>query len=486
MPELDISASADEVVALLQQGQAPAAAARLDTLRQEQSTVVQEALDRYIAVRAEAQLTALRQPGGIPAADSGILQPLLDRTAAATRPPRFPDMSETRNLSQAQQYDVYASIVLTRGNAAAHSALDTQDRVILGLRNENRTTEARGRGVYDDRIAVLWTDTDGNRRTREFNTATTEPTAQYDHHAGSDGGRIYGDTGRHAAHLTTSAGYQNVLRRKIEGSDFNDDGVRDLGRLAEGTTEMLATTHPRDGKPEFSLRPTPRAVVTGALRVERDTNGDGWFDARDTQGVQNLNDTFKIHRGSGRNTDSAGCQTIGDDKYGDFVRNVRGTPGQTRWQYVLTSVAPGQALERDLIPALRPNPSDDPRHPSHPDNAMLSQISTHLRGLGGHHAEHAEAYSLTLLHEAKAKNLTGVDQVVTNNATSSRAAGETLFLVQGGDGDPAASRVSVSVAELVETSIDTSLRRLQQQAAQEPAPAPVEHIQQQAAPVRGH
>mgnify|MGYP006155886117 CR=1 FL=1 len=33
---------------------------------------------------------------------------------------------------------------------------------VLGLRDENRTTEARGRGVYDDRIVVLWKDAQGH------------------------------------------------------------------------------------------------------------------------------------------------------------------------------------------------------------------------------------------------------------------------------------------------------------------------------------
>jgi hypothetical protein len=97
----------------------------------------------------------LRQPGGIPSADTVLLQPLLERMAGTTRPPRFPAPGETSNLSQAQQHDVYASIIGTRGNNAAHDALATQDRVILGLRNEDQTTQARGKGVYNDRIVVL-------------------------------------------------------------------------------------------------------------------------------------------------------------------------------------------------------------------------------------------------------------------------------------------------------------------------------------------
>ena len=411
MPEFDINTSADAVVALMQQGRTRDAAAHLETLRQDQPPVIREALDRYVAVRAETQLAALRQPGGIPSADTEIVQPLLDRMAVTTRPPRFPAPRETSNLSQAQQHDVYASIIGTRGNDAARDALATQDRVILGLRNEDQTTQARGQGVYNDRIVVLWTDNDGNRHAREFNDSTTEPTAQYDGHAKT---------------TPRSPGFENVATRtKTEGADVNGDRIRDLGRLAEGSTEMQATTHPRrDHADEFSLRPTAAAIAAGSNRIERDSNGDGWFDSRDTHGVQDLNNTFKIHRGSRANTDSAGCQTIGNHEYGDFVSSVRGTPGQDRWQHVLTSVAPSQVPQHRLDTAL--DHVNDPRRPQHADHALQQQISTRLQALGGRYAEQAEAYSLSLLYDAKAKGVARVDQIVTSNATGDRAKGDIV------------------------------------------------------------
>ncbi len=193
---------------------------------------------------------------------------------------------------------------------------------------------------------------------------------------------------------------------------------------------MRATTHPRNGHPdEFRT-----ASFAGRDHCGRRTGGarqqwDGWFDARDTQGVQDLNDTFKIHRGSHSNTDSAGCQTIGGGEYDDFVSTVRGTPGQNRWQYVLTSVAPGQTRELGQDVPLAAN--DDPRQPQHRDHALQQQISTRLQALGGRYAEHAEDYSLVMLREAKAAGITRVDQIVASNPSAGRAAGETLFLVQG-------------------------------------------------------
>lgn len=473
MPEMDINMAADDVVRLLRQNNARAAAERLEALRDGQAAVIQESLDRYVSVRGAAELRALREAGGTAAGDSAIISPMLDRLHEAARPPRMPHASETENLSQAQQYDVYGSVVAVRGDAPARAAMGTQDRIILGLRNENRTTEQRGQGDYNDRIVVLWKDAEGGRHNREFHRATTEPTAQYD---------------GHAATVPRSPGFENVSRRnKIEGEDVNGDRVKDLGRLAVGTTEMRATTHPRHNHPaEFALRPTQAAVTAGAGRVERDSNGDGWFDARDTQGVQDLNDTFKIHRGSTRNTDSAGCQTIGGGEYDDFVDVVRGTPGQNSWQYVLTSVAPGQAQEQggQDIPGAA---TDDPRLPSHRDHPLQQQISQGLQAMGGRYAQHADEYSLVMLREAKAGGLTRVDQVVASNPTAGRMAGETLFLVQGNLTDPAAQRVGVNSAEVAETSVEASLRQLhrqsqEQQAQAGPHPAPA---QQQDEPTMG-
>ncbi|WP_231118092.1 XVIPCD domain-containing protein [Lysobacter silvisoli] len=490
MPELDINASADEVVALLNRGQNREAAARLDALRQDQSVVVQEALDRYVAVRGQDRLTALRAPNALTGDDATALNPTLDRLRTATAAPRFPAENETATLSQAQQYDVYASVIAARGTQAARDALGGQDRVILGMRNETQTTQNSGRGQYDDRMVVVWRDADGGRHAREFNQVTTEPTAQYDHHAGSDGNRIYADTQRQAPRLAASPGYENVRTRKIEGDDVNGDRVRDMGRLSEGTVEMVETVHASNGHTrngrEFSLRPSDEAVRNGANRVERDTNADGWFDSRDVNGVQDLNNTFKIHRGSNTNTDSAGCQTIGGGEHTDFINTVRGNPNQDRWQYVLTSVAPGQQQERNqATPAQdgQARPPADPRNADHPDHRLYTQIDGHVRGLGTAYERNHEAVSLHLLAEAKRGNLTQVDAIATNNATANLRAGETLFLVQGRPGDPAAARVSVSADAATHATPEASLNRLdainRTQAANQPTMEEPQRVQQQ-------
>jgi len=479
MPELDIDASAREVANLLNRGQTRQAVERLDALRQDQDLVVQESLDRFVAVRAGERLTALEAPGAIAAGEAGRAGPSLERLRAALGSPRFPADTETRDLSQAQLHDVYASVVASRGNQAARDSLDTNgERVILGLRNETQTIFDHGTGDYDDRLVLVWKDNQGIRHAREFNEANTEPSAQYDHHAGSDGTRHYADGGA-APRLARSPGFEEVSRRKIEGDDVNRDGIRDLGRLGEGTTEMLATTHPTyaGGRPngnEFALRPTAEAVAAGASRVQRDSNADGWFTAADVNGVQDLNNTFKIHRGGGRNTDSAGCQTIGGGDYGEFIAEVRRNPQQDRWQYVLTSVNPGQQPQhgRELhdegraVPPQAPNgaalpPPRHPADPDHPDHDLHRQIRERVGALGPGFNEQDERLSISLLAEAKAQGLSRVDHMFPNQATATLTPGEHLFLVQGKPNDPASARAMVNIAVATNTPVEESLSRVE-------------------------
>jgi hypothetical protein len=416
-PPFDISASADRVVALLNANQGVEAMRLLEQQREQQPQTIQESLDRMVAARGGESLTRMRgemarvpdqagEPDLVRAAAS------LDRLNTAVGPPRFPTETDVAALTATQRYDVYASIIETRGNDAARQSLRDGDRVILGMRQENSTVDSatrdppgqvaadnpntpvdesrRGTGVYDDRVVVLGRRTPaggGDPEVWQFNHSNTEPTAQYD---------------AHAQPRDRQEPYTHVQRRRVEGEDVNGDGVRDLGRLREGTVEMLATTHPRPGggRDDFSLRPTPEAVAAAPQGVQRDTNADGRFDGNDVNGLQPLNNTFKIPRGSLGNTDSAGCQTIRGADYDGFVDAVRGNPGQTRWQYVLTETAPapvqvqgqqqGQPeappqegpprerqapIEQQLAP---PAPPANERHAALPRDSLMERIEQTL------------------------------------------------------------------------------------------------------------
>nr|WP_165786167.1 XVIPCD domain-containing protein [Xanthomonas prunicola] len=428
-------------------------------------------------------------------------------------------------LADGQKYDVYASIAQVRGNAAADQALATPgQRVILGLRQENSTLDAMedsahptqrradnpttardesrgGSGVYNDRLVVLWKDADGTAHVVESNRANTEPTAQYDHHAGNTGARPLGEGGRENRRFDPSPGFESITRpRKIEGDDVNADGVRDLGRLHDGTIEMQMAQHPNPllaGTMDSALKPSQAAVAAGRGMVQRDSNADGWFDQADVNGTQDLNDTFKIHRGSRGSTDSAGCQTIHADDYDAFMNAVQGNPAQTRWQYVLTTTTPSPVREQQLDqghqqegprpnqhqhgnqPPHLPRQEGGPAEPlhgrrgqtnlestpqaPHPLHAQATTLVGQLDASMGRASDaHSERMSASLAHLAKEHGLERIDHVLLSNQTPRSAAGATVFVVQGEPGNPAHLRASMPTDVAVSTPVEQSLAKLQE------------------------
>lgn len=465
--EFDIRASADEIARLARQGQMIEGLQLLEQSRARQPPAIQEALDRYVAAFAGDRIGA----GGQAARSAGF-GAALDRLDAARAAPRLPDhAAEVKPLSEAQQYDIYASIARVRGNDASARALDrAEERVILGLRQDTdtrasaarrhpnrreaddpltpRDESSRGTGMYDDRMVVLWIDAQGRRKLYTAEWATTEPTAQYDHRAGR---------GRSIA----APGYESVLEpRRVQGEDANRDGVRDLGRLREGVYEMRAATHPvRGNLHDRALRPTAAAVRGGVGQVERDTNGDGAFTATDISGIQDLNDSFKIHRGSADSTDSAGCQTVHTRHYDAFMDAVHGNPRQTTWQYVLTSTRGGGELQQQPV---RVPPPFEGTHRSHP---LLDQARERVRALDGslgrRYDDASERMAAALAVLARQNGFSRIDHVVLSRQTATGGAGENVFAVQGSPGDPAALRALVRTDEALATPLSLSLRRLE-------------------------
>ncbi|MES9832511.1 MAG: type II toxin-antitoxin system RelE/ParE family toxin [Candidatus Thiodiazotropha sp. DIVDIV] len=239
---------------------------------------------------------------------------------AGINPPEMPD---TSGLTEQQKFDVYSSIVQTRGDNTAQSDLRNGNSIIVGLRSENSTLENSGQGVYDDRIAVISKEANGTVHVDEFNRVSTEPTAQYD------------------ANLANHP--DNNFRRSV-GEDVTGDGVSDQGRLASPQTiQMYEDTHRNPasaGGTDFALRPTQQAVSQGQGMVQRFTAGSGYIDTSDPAAISDLNRTFKIHSGSRTNTDSAGCTTIHPNDYMRFENSIRSNSAQGTWNYVLTEVSP--------------------------------------------------------------------------------------------------------------------------------------------------
>lgn len=347
--DIDIRASADRVIARFRGGDAEGGFRLLERTGQSERPVVREALDRYVAAAVLRHGDLLSQEARAADADAAA------RLERALGPPRIPDNARTADepneltgLTEAQKRHVYASMVEVRGNEAARADLLRDNHVVLlGLRRETSTLSSPGNGrartgVYDDQVIVLGRAADGSERVFVA-LASTEPTAQYSHQAGSDGNRRFSGGDRESRVIAPAPGYEAVRWRKIEGEEVNGDTMRDLGRLAEGTVELFRAEHPnpRSVGTRDAFRPSPEQMTRTAGMVQRDTNGDGYFTPADPSGVQPLNGSFKIHSGSFHNTDSAGCQTIHPGDYRDFIQAARLNPAQTRWQYVLTSTQGG-------------------------------------------------------------------------------------------------------------------------------------------------
>lgn len=195
----------------------------------------------------------------------------------------------------------YAAYVAQYGDATAKADLAAGRRIVVALRTDTNVRANGGAGVYDDTIAVVQRGRDGQISVREFR-GNTEPSGQYRF----DGARA----------------------SKGSSVDMNGDGRNDSGRLLPGSYRYVQ----QEGK--FAGDTYFRATQTAA--VERDTNQDGVFDARDPNRIDRTGagTSMLIHRGGDDNTWSAGCQTIPRGTYADFQAALG---GQRAFSYVLVN-----------------------------------------------------------------------------------------------------------------------------------------------------
>ena len=207
-------------------------------------------------------------------------------------------LPNTEGKNEAEKFDLYERYILTYGNAAARTALTDKKRVLLGLRVSTNTGSNKGKGTYDDRIVTLWQVADGTKHAQEVK-ANTEPSAQY---------------------------------QGEQGANVGGDKQLDLGCLPPGSYGYKKSTSSKLGN---VLRPRQ------TLYVERDTNRDGVFDAKDTYDAKKLaglssGDSVLIHKGGVDNTWSAACQTIPKTDFGNFWKSLG---KQNDFEYVLVKVA---------------------------------------------------------------------------------------------------------------------------------------------------
>jgi hypothetical protein len=273
-----------------------------------------------------------------------------------------PELPNTRAFTESQLYDTYAKFVLEHGTREAKQALVAGDQVIVGLRVTTNTRANHGLGVYDDKIAVIWTETPKKpvapvgprllqttfgsaasspaatiKHGADF-TANTEPSAQYE-----DQGKVWKvikspKTGKitkvQVADKIIGPDGQPVMFRKLEGKDVRHDGRQALGELVPGTYRF-----------HFGESETLGVVLRGTddQVVRRDVNHDGFFTADDVwhtdQGdtvVETGYFAILIHKGSLHNTGSGGCQTLPDPEFRRFYAGLN--KKQTSFYYVLVTV----------------------------------------------------------------------------------------------------------------------------------------------------
>jgi hypothetical protein len=280
----------------------------------------QSTLFRLIKARLEAQPEALKRLsfslyGGF---ISSYLTGLDKRDFAFT--PIFP--------TPLFAYCFYASIAYAYGNVSAQKALRRGDLVLLALRRSSSTLANKGLGSYDDTVVVL--KGLGETRFAACYPICTEPGAQYSARAASLGNDKKGHSlGR------VDPRYAGVTYKKTDGEDINKDGIKDAGRLVEGTYLYYEKAGGYLGGRAFQVKTTQVA--------ERDTDGDGYFNANDPSRIDatGAQTSMYIHRGgedtaATPNTWSAGCQTIPKNRYGDFLGNI---PKSASFNYVLVNAS---------------------------------------------------------------------------------------------------------------------------------------------------
>ncbi len=194
-------------------------------------------------------------------------------------------LPKTEGLSEAKKFELYSGYINQFGSAGAKQDLADGKKVALSLRVDTSTDANKGKGVYDDRMVLLWQDASGNKHVQEFK-ANTDPSGQYE-----PGG---------------------PYTRKPVGSDYGGDSRGDQGRLADGTYAYTRGT--------FLGAP---AMLSGADQVtQRDTNHDGKFN----DGVTTAKSDYgmHIHIGGQNNTYSAGCFTLSPGEHGRFFDSMGG------------------------------------------------------------------------------------------------------------------------------------------------------------------
>jgi hypothetical protein len=196
---------------------------------------------------------------------------------------------ETKNMTEAQKFDHYKQIAELGGGTMN---LEPGARNIVGIRTPTPIDAGKidpktlnSKGVYDDTLAVLWTDKDGTKRVEEFrNQATVDPARKF---------------------------------TETSSQDVDHNGYKDGGRLVPGFYKYEVST--REVGEGEKKRTEPALRPVNDVTVERDLDGDGLYNDNYTDTKSGK--TILIHTGYNSETGSAGCQTITKSEWNRFIQS---------------------------------------------------------------------------------------------------------------------------------------------------------------------
>lgn len=184
---------------------------------------------------------------------------------------------DTSKMSTEEKFSFYENLAKQKGGKIN---LTPEARNIVSLRVPTDPNANNGKGIYNDKTAVLWVDKSGNKHVEEF-LSNVDPSAQY------------------------------------SGNGFR----KDSGRIREGCYTYKVSESDKLG-----------AILKPVDGVRVDRFRDGRF-----QKTSEIKNDFLFHHGGQDNTYSAGCQTFSPNDWQRFWSVVSSGSNSNNIKYTIVN-----------------------------------------------------------------------------------------------------------------------------------------------------
>lgn len=223
--------------------------------------------------------------------------------------PIFPD---TKDKSEQQKYDFYAEKVISAGYQVENRVNKAH---IVAIRKKTNFYANNGNGMYDDRFCVIWLDSSGNKRAREF-VGNTEPSAMT---------HGWGNYQRWKA----GEDPRNLKSKYIGGIVYEGDQLRYSPHTRKSGAKALVGTYPiQKTKKGHMQGPRYYRYVGDPKQNQKRWPPDGmkW-----TKPGGHRSTDFLFHTGGNGSVWSAGCQTQPKGSWVQFWQLIS-TFGYKKWE----------------------------------------------------------------------------------------------------------------------------------------------------------